>query len=125
MILVVSPRLEQGVERGGEDLYLEIECVGEATEFEQLGENTEFVVEPENGDIDWELELDDETGEVVNFSCESYRHGFSWSGTKDDVRELALGLGLLDKSTWSWCGKALEPPKFRWKDLSFVDGNAD
>ncbi len=114
--LVVKPKVVVGEERGGEDLYLSFECTEDGTEFE---------VEPEDGDLYWELDQDDETGETVGLSCKTEQYEFSWSGTLDDVLKIALDLGLGDKSTWDWCGKAPESPKLCWKCLFHVDGNAD
>ena len=114
--LVVIPHVVSGTERGGEDLYLIFRCTEESAEFE---------VSPEDGSVNWELEQDDETGETVGLYCQTEHYEHSWKGTPSDLLEIAFGLGLLDKSTWKWCGDSFEEPKLEWKHMFFVGGNAD
>lgn len=90
----------------GEDLYIHFECTGDGTEFE---------VVPKDGNLYWNLDQDDETGETVGLSCKTEHYGLSWSSTVADVLKLALSLGLGDRSTWEWYGAASEQPKLRWK----------
>jgi len=114
--LTVTPHVVSGTNKGGEDLFLCFECTEDASTHE---------VTPEDGNVSWDLEFDDEGEKVVKLSCITDHYEHEWEGTPDDLYALAATNGLLDKTKWQWYGPADQEPKQRWKHQHYVAGNAD
>jgi len=114
--LKVTPHVVCGTDKGGEDLYLCFECT-------EQGDTHE--VTPEDGNVSWQLEFDDEGEKVVSLRCVTDYYEHEWEGTPEDLLALAVENGLLDETKWQWHGPVSEEPKRRWKYQHYVTGNAD
>jgi hypothetical protein len=114
--ITVTPHVVTGTDRGGEDLFLCFECTEDAEH---------HVVEPTDGNVSWDLEIDDDGEEVVSLSCTTDHYEHRWGGTPGDLYALAVQNGLLDKTKWQWYGPANQEPKQRWKYQLYVTGNAE
>jgi len=110
--VTVTPRVEAGTDKGGEDLWLDFEATGDGP----------LVVELQPGDPSWDEDEDENPGV---FSCCTDHYEFEWSGSLLELLKLAEKAGVNDSSNWAWCGPVTKQPQRHWTYSHFVAGNAD
>ena len=118
MKVTVTPQVVSGTNKGGEDLFLDFEAIGEPSDT--------FTVEPTSGDPSWNCDGEGDEDDPTNvWSCCTEHYEFKWSGTLADLHKLAVEAGVTDSAEWEWCGKVGGPPERRFRHEHFVAGNAD
>jgi hypothetical protein len=118
MLVTVTPKVEAGTDRGGEDLFLVFETVGDY--------NDTFTVETRPGDPSWDCNGNgNEDDPYALWSCYTEHYEFSWEGTLLDLHALAVKVGVTNGNDWEWYGPVNEPPKRRFQFEHFVAGNAE
>ena len=117
MRVTVKPEVVAGTDKGGEDLFLVFEATGDVSDT--------FSVEPLPGDPDWGYDGDgDEDDPKATWSVCSGYYEFKWSGTLEDLAEIARQAGVTCADSWEWDGSCLQEPGKRFHCRHFVGGNA-
>ena len=113
MKVTVTPKVVGGTNRGGEDLFLVFEATADGCDA--------LTVEPRPGDPDWDC--DDELDPEAVWSVRTGHYEFEWSGTLEDLAEVARQ--LIATGSWEWYGSTSQQPQKHFRCEHFVAGNAD
>lgn len=129
MNIAVRPVVKAGVDRGGENLFLEFLC------FKFDREPIEFELLEDEGCCYYDNSLDldeshyDEDGEPdpekITHQYTTDHYEIEWSGSLEDLRKLVTDLGVHDETKWVWHGTCDKAPKKMFKKQHYVGGNAE
>lgn len=134
--LRVTPVVLAGLNRGGENLFLDFKCTVEGetvpTEFDVLldvdddheGLSVELEDEEDEEDEEGETEYTDENPYRGKVKYHTNHYEFEWEGTSADALAL-LGDKLKNNRLWQFCHHPGETPRLQFKYRHYVAGNAE
>lgn len=131
-VVHVEPHVEAGLDRGGEDLYLDFiaevkgrkiptECdIVLNVDDDADGYNVERL--DKEAEDEWARHEDQPYKGKVRYWTWHYEH--QWVGDQEDARKLVYAHFRM-KVNWSFCHKPGEKPRLRFKYRHYVTGNAE